>query len=83
MSRHHWTDDALCKGKPTSIFFPQYSPHDNRWQMARDICAGCTVKEECLAVVLRLEDTDDRWGMFGGLTPEQRRDIRKEQREKL
>ena len=83
MIRDHWTDDARCKGKSTLIFFPAYSPHDNRWQMARDICAECTVKEQCLALVLRLEDTDDKWGMFGGLTPEQRRDIRKEQRAKL
>ncbi len=78
MKRDHWSDDAKCKGKPSSIFFPPFSHSDNRWLMAREICASCEVKEQCLALVMRLEYTDDKWGMFGGFTPEERRELRKQ-----
>ena len=78
MSREHWSDDAKCKGKPSSVFFPPFSYSDNRWLMAREICASCDVREQCLALVMRLEYTDDKWGMFGGLTPDERRDLRRQ-----
>lgn len=81
--RDHWTDDALCKGKQTMIFFPAYTHSLDRWLVPKSFCANCTVQIECLNLVLHLEDTDDRWGMFGGLTPEQRRDVRKKHRAKL
>lgn len=81
--RDHWTDDAVCKGKQTTIFFPPYTQSLDRWFVPKSICADCTVQVECLNLVLRLEDTDDRWGMFGGLTPEERRGIRQRRRAQL
>ena len=78
MSRDHWTDDANCRGKPTSVFFPPFSHSDNRWLIAKEICTGCEVREQCLALVMRFEYTDDKWGMFGGLTPEERRELRRQ-----
>ena len=47
------------------------------------ICANCTVRQDCLEMVIVLEDTDDRWGVFGGLTPPQRAKLRKELKEML
>jgi hypothetical protein len=34
-------------------------------------------------MVIVLEDTDDRWGVFGGLTPPQRAKLRRELKEML
>jgi hypothetical protein len=41
--------------------------------MARFVCAMCPVRKECLALVIDLQSTDDKWGMFGGLTPYERK----------
>jgi len=32
-------------------------------------------------MVIVLEDTDDRWGVFGGMTPTQRAKLRRELKE--
>jgi len=83
MRREHWSEEASCRGKPASIFFPAFSHSQNeetRWALARKVCAECPVTRECLYLVIELEDTDDKWGMFGGLTPEQRRDLRRRRR---
>ena len=78
MTREHWVDDAKCKGKPTIVFFPPFDRTNltSRWLLAKEICADCEVKEQCLALVIGLEYTDDKWGMFGGLTPDERQVLR-------
>lgn len=41
-----WRDHAACRGRPTSIFFPE--PHDQAAvREAQRICAGCPVQESC------------------------------------
>ena len=79
--RDHWREDAACKGKAGTIFYPDHRiMNDLRWDIPRLICADCTVKTQCLEMVLKFEDTDDRWGMFGGLTPAERREVRYKRR---
>lgn len=81
--REHWVEDAKCRGQSVSVFFPVFDLWQNdetRWGLARKICAECTVTKECLNLVIELKDTDDKWGMFGGLTPEERRDLRRRRR---
>lgn len=48
---------------------------------ARAICNACPVREACLEHALREKE---RWGMWGGLTPIERRRIeRKDRRQRL
>jgi len=72
MRRDHWKEDALCVGKPLEVFFPSTLAED-RWDSAKLVCAKCTVKKECLKLVINLPEDDDRWGVFGGLSPADRR----------
>lgn len=77
MKRDHWREDAKCLDQPTHIFFPTgRGTGEERWDAAKAICHSCTVKKQCLKLVISLEEHDDRWGVFGGLSPMERRAIR-------
>jgi WhiB family redox-sensing transcriptional regulator len=67
-----WRNDAACKGVDGSIFFPENVQSNSRWEPARKLCNECPVTKECLLFALQWEDLEDRWGMFGGLTPNER-----------
>lgn len=77
MAVQAWRDDALCVGLPNELFFPD-KLHESRFDAALNVCKKCTVKDQCLRLVIGLDDVDDRWGVFGGTTPRQRRHIRHE-----
>lgn len=68
-----WIDQAACKDADVSIFFPRDAREPDAWQIARSICGLCPVRKKCLALVIDLDPTDDKWGMFGGLTPYERK----------
>ena len=72
MRRDHWKEDALCVGKPLEVFFPS-TLAEVRWDAAKLVCKKGTVKKECLKLVINLPEDDDRWGVFGGLSPADRR----------
>ena len=77
MKRDHWREDAACVGADTEIFFPSgRGSVEERWDTAKAICATCTVRKQCLGLVIDLEEHDDRWGVFGGLSPMERRELR-------
>lgn len=42
--------------------------------MAREACAGCPVRAECLEKALRLNETE---GIWGGTTPDERKTMRR------
>lgn len=67
--REPWMDDALCAEVGVDFFFPDEgsSTFD-----AKQICAGCPVREQCLAFGLA-ED----FGVWGGTTVKQRRSLRR------
>lgn len=69
--KRYWQDDAACLGEPLEVFFPE-GTSDKKWQRAIDICRRCTVRKECLDLVIGLDELTDRYGIFGGLTPYQR-----------
>jgi len=75
-----WRKRASCVGEPTSVFFPENVQSDKRWDTPRGICEKCPVRSDCLKFVLQWEDQEDRWGMFAGLTPNERNLIRNERR---
>lgn len=67
-----WTDLAACQGMDPELWF---SLGDGA--QARAVCAGCPVRDDCLAFALRL-GLDD--GIFGGLDAQQRRALRMAER---
>ncbi len=68
-----WRADAACAMDNPEAWFPGDKSNDpRRWDYARAVCGGCTVRAQCLAFAL---DTREQHGMFGGLDPEQRRAI--------
>ncbi|MDA8269754.1 MAG: WhiB family transcriptional regulator [Actinomycetota bacterium] len=74
-------DDTLyrrtaCAGAPVDLFFPDPTrPDAQRLEQARAICADCPVREACLAAGMAEEH-----GIWGGLTPRERRVLRRKQR---
>lgn len=50
-------------------FFPQTK---SEAQAALAVCAACPVREECLAHAL---DTNERFGIWGGTTEKERREL--------
>lgn len=62
-----WMDQALCRNVDVGdTFFPDKGGSNRD---AKRICADCPVQAECLAYAL---DNDERDGVFGGLSPEER-----------
>jgi Transcription factor WhiB len=70
-----WRDKARCAEVDGEIFFPELG-HSTR--EARKICAGCEVRAECLQSAL---DSREPWGIWGGLSDEERRKLLKDQEE--
>lgn len=84
--KDEWFDLAHCKGAPSEIFFPDIPTGDIRdfyWAEARNYCAHCPVKQECLAFVLPFEKaTHRRDGFWAGMTPRERTQYENKQRHK-
>lgn len=66
-----WALRAACRGYDLADFFSD-SRASIRW--AKGVCGRCPVREECLAEALRAED-GSRYGIYGGLTPEERAEL--------
>ncbi|MFI8351248.1 WhiB family transcriptional regulator [Streptomyces sp. NPDC085596] len=73
MNRHAWRDNANCIGTGDAMF-PDSDKTRTEW--ARQICARCPVSRECLRDAMNTGD--NQWGVRGGLTPEERRSVKKE-----
>lgn len=75
-----WRSRAACAGADPEVFFPNpKSGGDYRPALA--FCDRCTAKDACLSDALDMERTNGyRHGMRGGLTPEQRAQLRKGRR---
>jgi WhiB family redox-sensing transcriptional regulator len=67
----HWRLAAACRSAEPDIFFPLSSSGRSLDQIAqaKEICAGCRVRTECLAFALR---TNQAHGVWGGLSEEER-----------
>jgi WhiB family redox-sensing transcriptional regulator len=70
LPRPAWHQNAACRGHGPDVFFPTTG---KSLAPARDLCAGCPVAEPCLDDAL---DHGVDEGMWGGLTPAQRRGAR-------
>jgi WhiB family redox-sensing transcriptional regulator len=74
--RGDWRERAACRGVPPDLFFPPKPRTTANYKAAKKICEKCPVQEQCLNLVLPLETVDDRFGLFGGMTPSERRRLR-------
>lgn len=67
-----WVDDANCRGLPAELFHP---PRGSARQAAdaKRVCAGCTVRAQCLLFAI---ETNEEHGIWGGLSERERRRLR-------
>jgi WhiB family redox-sensing transcriptional regulator len=68
--REDWTVQAKCRGMADALF-----PEASDQKRARQLCAGCPVRFECLAEAL---DHRIEWGVWGGMTERERRVLLKQ-----
>ena len=72
---------AACKGAGPGLFFGPaaefVSATTKREAAAKAICAGCPVRDACLAYAL---DTGQEYGIWGGLTEDERRALLRHRR---
>jgi WhiB family redox-sensing transcriptional regulator len=70
LRRPAWTADAACKEHPYVEFFPRRGASTKE---AKAVCAGCLVREDCLAFAY---SSGDHVGIWGGLSERERRRAR-------
>ena len=67
-------EDGACKGKDPDLFFAPdaefVTARQKREAKAKTICAGCPVRDACLAYAL---DAREGYGIWGGLNEDERR----------
>lgn len=68
--QHHWMKHAACSGKG-DLFHNEKSRIVTR--QAKVVCAGCSVRQECLDYAL----DNEQIGVWGGLTGNERRRLRR------
>ena len=61
-----WASRAACKGDTPDALFVRGAEQNK----AKQVCAGCPVRTECLAEAL---DNQIEWGVWGGMTERERR----------
>jgi WhiB family transcriptional regulator, redox-sensing transcriptional regulator len=73
---YDWRKDALCRDTDPALFFPVGTTGNALVQIdhAKATCAECTVASDCLDFAL---GTNQDSGIWGGLTEEERRVIRR------
>lgn len=69
-----WMGQAACRATQTEFFPAGGSGVPNRvvYAEAKKVCGGCPVRSDCLDYAMR---TDQQFGVWGGLTPGERRDL--------
>lgn len=68
-----WVSDALCAQVDGELFFPEKGGSNRE---AKAVCGRCPVTQECLDWAMA---TDQPAGIFGGLSVNERRRLRREQ----
>lgn len=69
-----WRDAARCEGMDPERFFPRKS--DEQKETIK-FCLGCPVRLDCLKYAL---DTPVDYGIWGGTTQEERKQLRRKRR---
>ncbi len=69
--RPEWMAFAACWGEPSAVFFPDQG---SMGEAAKALCAGCSVRIECLDYAMANEDLE---GIWGGTSSRERRRMRR------
>lgn len=69
-----WQESAICRQVDPELFFPEKAQHEQA-RLAKKVCSTCPVKAECLQAGMFEE-----YGIWGGLSNVERRQIRKRMR---
>ena len=71
-----WRENSACLDEDPELFFPIGStgPAVHQELEAKQVCARCPVREQCLAWVL---EAGHEHGVWGGLTQDERRLLRR------
>jgi WhiB family redox-sensing transcriptional regulator len=68
-----WQVEAACRGMASSFFFHPWGERgpsrDERVRRAKEVCAACPVLEACRQHAL---DVQEQYGVWGGLSEEER-----------
>jgi len=67
-----WESAALCAQTDPEEFYPE---RGGNAKVPKRICSACPVRDECLAYALA---TDERFGIWGGLSERERRNLQKQ-----
>lgn len=67
----NWEYQGNCVGVDPDLFFPEKGESAAE---AKAVCAGCTVRTECLEAALA---RNERFGIWGGLSVKERRVVRR------
>ena len=66
-----WQDQALCAETDPEAFFPEKG---GSTRAAKRVCRACEVRAECLEYAL---EHDERFGIFGGMSERERRQLKR------
>ena len=71
-----WRDDAACRDADPELFFPVGAAGPGLVQVdrAKQICAGCMVRTQCLEWALA---SGQESGVWGGTSDDERRALRR------
>ncbi|RBP98106.1 WhiB family transcriptional regulator [Bifidobacterium aemilianum] len=72
-----WQQRALCAQTDPESFFPEKG---GSTRDAKQVCAECEVREECLIWAV---DHDERFGIWGGMSERERRRYKKEHKRQI
>jgi WhiB family transcriptional regulator, redox-sensing transcriptional regulator len=72
-----WQLKAACRGPQAAVFFPpshveRKEEKQTREGRAKEICAGCVVRTQCLDYAIRIREPH---GIWGGLNEIERKQI--------
>lgn len=70
-----WIKDAACRGVDSEIFFAEEGNWHAKHAEAIELCSKCTVYKDCLRFAT---ENNIGYGIWGGLTPKQRKRSRLE-----
>ncbi|MBS1847057.1 MAG: WhiB family transcriptional regulator [Actinobacteria bacterium] len=74
---HAWQTRAACRGPQAVVFYPpstfeRKEERRRREAKAKDICATCPVRRDCLDYALMIREPH---GIWGGLNEAERREL--------
>jgi WhiB family transcriptional regulator, redox-sensing transcriptional regulator len=75
-----WGEQAACLDMNTELFFPNGTtgPAVEQTVEAKAVCARCPVVAQCLAAALVMNEV----GIWGGMTEQERRILRRRRRKR-